>query len=1266
MYSPAPLKVPSKEEWTMTARSALIVFAIAIVMIVPAGAFLGMIGGSKASPGSTILRIGFSESIDSLNPYLGMNDASQILYSLVYDSLTGVGGDLNPVPCLAQEWRVVPDQLPYGSVWEYNLSAGAEWSDGVPVTAEDIAWNINLNCEPANYSMMWAFQPYSFFMQYAEVVDVDTVRIHFWDRMMATPMPVAFGDSILIPMLPRHLLGSMASWEISFMWSGDPIVGSGPFLPSPTLYDDWIAGDAITLLRNPDYHGGPNYGRYVQFDKLEFHFFAGSVAMREALENNEIDVAGLPFDEFDALRDRIDLGIVTDVQAQDSARPDGYWEEVLINMRSAGPNPSRLDPTIRHAMAMATDKSYILNQFYLGEGEPGSTLISSISKWHYDLGIGEEYAFDIAAANSLLQTAGYVDINADGIRECTSTSWAYLQGYVVLNRPLQYQMLTRMEHPEELQIAAFLESQWALIGVDLQWSVYDEATMASIVYAYNYDTAIWYWDMDPDPSHIFFSQSNRSWNGWSDTLYSSPAFEENYTLSVTEMDPVARETYVDICQRVHYQDTPYIIFAYLNDTYGWRTDTFSGWGDWDSSPGRSITAAWSGNPLYFELVPLVEYNSPPSDVSLDAQPVFGDVGTPIDFTARAMDADGDNLSFYIDYGDGTGDLTVSTGPMYSVHEVSFSHTYLSEGTILVTVWVDDGAGTPEANVSASTTVTIFQEGQRRVSYEWYDLFNVPTGEWWDVRYAIYGSEEPLTNAYPYLFRVERGVPGDFEYMTSMRLDVSAQNLSEINMDSRPQFLPLLGSERGGNASINWYMQYLTSAEVASHPGNLSSWNDGWMNQLNGTVVLDLQAAKAVMNLTDTDLEDFSGWWANNSASFQGNYIDWLDYEGNDRLDIYPAYEWPWDPLYFSIEAEKVGETVVLTYDIVSWGGEILMARWLRDAFMPTEWVYEDFRLTGSISPTSADLDISTAVELAATAWETTLVPDGEMYGLPCWVWAGQLLDYMPSNGPHPYSDYDDYSSLDRISLSPASALWHDYVPFYTTPTAWNLSAAETLSFEWPSGDQLFYVHDPWMPYDPVEVSGPMTVLYSEPMEMDMPSQVSNSQATRTLSFTGPFDMWTWSHDQVRHEHLSSEWNRLGVLPYGMPWIEFQIDSGLNTPPTALFSYDPEFGDVTTVYSFNATDSWDLESLSDSLEVRWDWNGDGTYDTGWSTSRTVDHQFTSAGTYDVTLQVRDSQGLTDTKVIQIVVVEIIPEFPILVMPILAVALLVLIFRSRRRR
>ncbi|MCD4791898.1 MAG: PKD domain-containing protein [Bacteroidales bacterium] len=90
----------------------------------------------------------------------------------------------------------------------------------------------------------------------------------------------------------------------------------------------------------------------------------------------------------------------------------------------------------------------------------------------------------------------------------------------------------------------------------------------------------------------------------------------------------------------------------------------------------------------------------------------------------------------------------------------------------------------------------------------------------------------------------------------------------------------------------------------------------------------------------------------------------------------------------------------------------------------------------------------------------------------------------------------------------------------------------------------------------------------------------------------------------------------------------------NTPPTAEFTIDPSSGTTETNFEFDATYCTDAETPISSLQVRWDWTNDGTYDTDWSYSKMPSHQYSTEGTYTVNLEVRDGGGLTDTQTHQV--------------------------------
>ncbi|MBN2208892.1 MAG: PKD domain-containing protein [Candidatus Coatesbacteria bacterium] len=84
----------------------------------------------------------------------------------------------------------------------------------------------------------------------------------------------------------------------------------------------------------------------------------------------------------------------------------------------------------------------------------------------------------------------------------------------------------------------------------------------------------------------------------------------------------------------------------------------------------------------------------------------------------------------------------------------------------------------------------------------------------------------------------------------------------------------------------------------------------------------------------------------------------------------------------------------------------------------------------------------------------------------------------------------------------------------------------------------------------------------------------------------------------------------------------------NEPPVACFTVNPVAGDTATDFSFNASCSTDPDGSAATLQVRWDWENDGTFDTSFTTTKTATHRYTTAGTKTIKLQVRDAQGATD--------------------------------------
>jgi len=100
----------------------------------------------------------------------------------------------------------------------------------------------------------------------------------------------------------------------------------------------------------------------------------------------------------------------------------------------------------------------------------------------------------------------------------------------------------------------------------------------------------------------------------------------------------------------------------------------------------------------------------------------------------------------------------------------------------------------------------------------------------------------------------------------------------------------------------------------------------------------------------------------------------------------------------------------------------------------------------------------------------------------------------------------------------------------------------------------------------------------------------------------------------------------------------------NTPPEAEFTVDPESGDINTTFSFDASGSNDAEDTDANLEVRWDFDNDGTWEYNFSTTKTRTYQYATPNTYTAKLEVRDSNDGRDVVTKEVVVNGINNEVP----------------------
>jgi len=207
-----------------------------------------------------VLTVGVTSSVfDSMSPLIGQTAFDYDVWNNQYETVTRKAApDFATTPGLAESWDASND----GKTYTYHLREGLKWSDGEPLTADDIAFTINRGREESwlNYES-WAGN------LTAKVIDDRTVEI---TSSVPDPKLPGLGD---IYILPEHIWGKLDADEIS-KYPAEDGVGSGPF-----VLDEFKRGQYVRLRANPNYWEGQR-----PIDEIVFRIFNNPDAMVAALE----------------------------------------------------------------------------------------------------------------------------------------------------------------------------------------------------------------------------------------------------------------------------------------------------------------------------------------------------------------------------------------------------------------------------------------------------------------------------------------------------------------------------------------------------------------------------------------------------------------------------------------------------------------------------------------------------------------------------------------------------------------------------------------------------------------------------------------------------------------------------------------------------------------------------------------------------------------------------------------------------------------------
>ena len=219
---------------------------------------------------------------------------------------------------------------------------------------------------------------------------------------------------------------------------------------------------------------------------------------------------------------------------------------------------------MRLAIAYAIDKQQIINLAYLGNAEAASVIIpTSMGDWHNtDI---KDVGYDIAAGNKVLDDAGFVDSDGDGVREFSDGT------------PLEYRLYAT-DSATNARILETIANGLSQIGISAPPTLMDEDSLIGLYPAFDFDLVYWGWGLDPDPDFamLIFTCDQREEGGWSDSGYCNEEFEQMYAEQAITVDHETRRQLIWDMSAKLYEERPYIVLSYVKNIQAYRSDRFTG------------------------------------------------------------------------------------------------------------------------------------------------------------------------------------------------------------------------------------------------------------------------------------------------------------------------------------------------------------------------------------------------------------------------------------------------------------------------------------------------------------------------------------------------------------------------------------------------------------------------------------------------------------------------------------------------------------------
>ncbi|MEP7146096.1 MAG: ABC transporter substrate-binding protein [bacterium] len=543
---------------------------------------------TNAENGDWLIRMVLSDA-EKLNPIVTNDATASGIYIYMFENLLELDRiTYELTPLVAKSLPVVSnDHLTY----TFDLKENVTFSDGVPLTGEDIIFTVKVIKNP--FTDAQALRNYFDDVKSVELVDGNKYKVRF---NMSRPYFRAIYSLSDMEIIPKHILNKDNAND-KFTWeelaeasktfdakkfpelqkyadfinteevSRDSkyLIGSGPY-----VLDKWITGQSVTLKRNENYWNKKEIPYFPS--KLIFKTIKDQNAAIVATKNKEIDEMQVyqPIDFVENVKNPEQFNLKKALVTEPS------YNYIAWNNKS----PIFSDKKVRWAMSYAIDRKDIIDKIVYGMATPIQSHIFLKSKFlNTDL---PDIPYDIQKAKQLLSEAGWKDTDGDGTLD-----------KLIDGKKTDFKFtFTNNTNPKRKKVILILIEQLKQLGIQADLQEYEWSVFLDKIKKHNFDACFagWQLSVTPDDPYQIWHSTQATGEGSNHISYINHESDKLLEENRMEFDDIKRSEILNKWQKIIYDDQP-VTFLWSEPVRYLYSDRFKN-ARWYAYPDSPLLNEW--------------------------------------------------------------------------------------------------------------------------------------------------------------------------------------------------------------------------------------------------------------------------------------------------------------------------------------------------------------------------------------------------------------------------------------------------------------------------------------------------------------------------------------------------------------------------------------------------------------------------------------------------------------------------------------------------